>query len=124
MTNMQGLISMKYCDLTGEEIGQFYSLTSGINGSRLSSFSIGIKYEELAQSDLPVKANKIWCVNLIGHKRSDFTDLIILGLQEGIVILQAGDQISTYKENLGFVTNKKTLLVNQIYEDDTVIGYL
>lgn len=60
------MVDCKYFDLIGDEVGQIYSLTSGINNSRLIKFVRGVKLELLAKSELPVHANKIWCVTFIG----------------------------------------------------------
>lgn len=90
LDNFQGMVDCKYHDLIGDGIGQIYCLTSGVNGSRLLKLERGIKLEKLAESVLPVQANKIWCIKFIGKTIDCDSDLIILRLQESILLLQTG----------------------------------
>lgn len=50
-------------------------------------------FEEMADSELPLKANNIWTLNEIGSNVEDPTQFIILGVEQNIIILKAGDSI-------------------------------
>ena len=115
LNNLQGLINLKYLDLTGDNIGQYYCLTSGINGSYLKILKQGLKFENMACSKLPIIAGKIWCLSKIGKKETDLTDIIILGNNEKSYVLKAGDKIEEFKENLGFLLDRESLLFFENY---------
>ena len=45
---MGGLVDMKYSDLIGDNIGQFYCLNAGVNGGSLQVMKQGSQFEILA----------------------------------------------------------------------------
>lgn len=83
-----------------------------------------MKFEQLAESALPVKPNKIWCISFIGKNKKDHTNLIVLALSESLVQLQVGEQITNFTDDIGFTLNKKTLLIEELYDGNTIVGYL
>ena len=75
---MGGLVDFKVVDLLGDELDQFYVLSSGINGSFLNVFKQGLWFKEFANSILPNWTSNIWCLNNIGDNCKSPTAYLIL----------------------------------------------
>ena len=117
MENLSGLVNIKYLDLQQDTIGKYYSIQSGINGSYIKILKQGIKFDNMACSKLPIIASKIWCLTKIGKNKKDLTDIIILGNNEKSFVLKAGEKIEEFKEDLGFLLDRESLIIFENFKE-------
>lgn len=113
--NLAGQVDSKFADLVGDNIGQYYTITSGINGSHLKSMRFSIEIEELAKSSLPIKPKALFPVRKIHYPNSvagvgeDKTDFLLLSIPGKTFVLTVSEKIEEVKEDMGFNTNAETL---------------
>lgn len=121
--NMSGLVDLKYNDLLGDEVGQFYALTSSTDGSYLRVLKKATSAKELAKSGLPVGTKRLWALNHINDSITGLSAYILLSADNRSFLLKAGEKIEEETENVGFLLDKETLDVMQLIYTNEVVAY-
>ena len=121
--NMSGLVDLKYNDLLGDEIGQFYALTSSHDGSHLRVLKKAMNAKEIAKSGLPVNTRRLWALNRVNDTVASPSAYILLSAENRSFLLKAGEKIEEETENVGFVLDKATIELMQLVYKEEVVGY-
>lgn len=124
-SNYAGIVDVKYEDLLGDEIGQNYVLSSGVNGSFLRALSSQVAYEELASHAMPQNRPKqLWALQNLGGDVKSSTKYLVMSFHAKTRVLNAGQNIKDAEDKMGFALDRESIWVGQIERAEQVTGYI
>ena len=112
LESLAGLCTLKYDDLYGDDIGQFYGITGGINGSNLWVLRHAVQTKDSIKLQLPFRPESLFTLPSLSNKKQLREFLLLSYEQKTYLLKREGENVVQHLQKLGFLLKARTIHAN------------
>ena len=109
LPNLAGLTNLKYEDLYGDDIGQIYALTCGVNGSKLTVMRHAVQTKGSVKLKVPFNPDSLFVLPLLSGQ-TNLKENLLIGFEKRTYMLKGEkDRVSQTPMMMGFISSTNTI---------------